>query len=255
MKSFAGLIIFGFAVALGACKSSVKERGDEVYSRHLQRHIPLTIITTPMPSDKEKMNLLLFNGDTELKSIGAKKIIDSLYKKKLIQPLVLVAWEGKKGDYGLEETQTADGKQHKKFNEFVSGELYPFIKKKVVIRKFNAVAICGFNEGALSAFDIAWNNDEKIQMAGIFYPAFAESKMMNDSMVIATIKDSRKRPALKLWLTISEGSVAEEMFRTVIKNKSSISEFKIVDNRESEKQVTMPVNNFAAFLLWAFPAE
>lgn len=168
MKKIFTLLTISLLFIFG-CRSKVKQLQDSVYSRHLQRHVPLEIITTPMPDNKEEMNLLLFNSADKLEEVRAKAIIDSLYKKKLIQPLVLVAFEGKAGDYGLEESDAPEAKQYKKFDDFVINELYPYIKKKVVIRKFNSVAICGFGESSVSAFDIAYGNDEKIQSAGLFY--------------------------------------------------------------------------------------
>ena len=58
------IFFIALAMILTGCKRSVKERSDEIYSRHLQRHVKLSIISTPMPSDKSEMNLLLLN-DTE----------------------------------------------------------------------------------------------------------------------------------------------------------------------------------------------
>ena len=63
MKIFTNLLILLLAAAftLSSCKKKIKQQEDEIYSRHLQEHIKLTIITTPMPDDKGKMNLLLVN--------------------------------------------------------------------------------------------------------------------------------------------------------------------------------------------------
>ena len=47
---FAGLIF-------SACKSRIKQQDDKLYSRHLQKKVSLTIITTPMPDNKEEMKL------------------------------------------------------------------------------------------------------------------------------------------------------------------------------------------------------
>ena len=72
------------------CKNRIVEKEDEVYSRHLQEHVKLTIISTPMPDDKGKMNLLLFNDGQELGQIGLKSTLDSLYEQGLISPLLVV---------------------------------------------------------------------------------------------------------------------------------------------------------------------
>src|SRR5689334_22668323 len=77
---------FGFS-----CKSKIKQQDDEIYSRHLQEHIKLTVISTPLPDDKTALNLLLLNDGQDAGQFMVKEILDSLYTKKLIQPLVIVA--------------------------------------------------------------------------------------------------------------------------------------------------------------------
>lgn len=234
MKKILALFVISMLVISG-CRPKVKQLQDSVYSRHLQRHVPLEIITTPMPNNKEEMNLLLFNSGDKLEEVRAKAIIDSLYKKKLIQPLVLVAFEGKAGDYGLEESDAPEAKQYKKFNDFVMNELYPFIKKKVVIRKFNSVAICGFGQSSLSTFDIAYGNDDKIQSAGLFDPAF-----LTDSATLQSIGSLRQRPKLHLWLSSQASDSLLAKFRLVLDTKKGID-------------ATISKGSFADFLSWAFP--
>ena len=231
-----------------SCKSSIKQLSDDIYSRHLQRHIALTIITTPMPDKKESMNLLLFNNAAILESVGAKNIIDSLSKKKLIQPLTLVAFDGKNGDYGLEESNIPASKQIKKYNEFVVGELYPFIKKKVVVRKFNSVGICGFGETALSAFDIAWDNDEKIKKAGMFLPVVS----IDDKITMETIASLRKRPDLEIWIS-DNGSYDSSIIKlnSLIASKNNVTKSFFISAHNTSN--TSHTYNFAQFLLWAFP--
>ena len=244
MKMYKILFSPVIIIFLFGCKSSIKQQDDTVYSRHLQRHVGLTIITTPMPNKKEEMNLLLFNKRELLESVRAKRIIDSLFKKKLIQPLVLVAFDGKNEDYGLEETEIKAAKQYKQFNDFVTGELYPFVKKKVVIRKFNSVAICGFGETALSAFDVGWNNDEKVSMVGMFDPALGTS---GDNSILQTIEGLRKRPNLKLWIAGDKADSLSLSFKKIMDNRKSISECTLILRNAGND------TNFAEFLLWAFP--
>ncbi len=239
------LLCLHIAFCTFSCKSTIKEQKDKVYSRHLQKYIDLIIITTAIPDKKEEMNLLLFNDSKYLEQKRAKEIIDSLYKKKQIQPLLLVAMSGQQSDYGLEESDNKQAKQYKKYNEFVIDELYPFIKKKTVIRKFNSVAICGFDASAISCFDIAWNNDEKIGMAGLFEPAFA--KFPNDSSILQRIEGLTKRPNLKLWMAANQTDSASLSFKKMMDSRRSISECTLISNGAGND------TNFTSFLLWAFP--
>ncbi len=247
LRISAYLLIFCLMVA---CKSTVKKQNDKVYSRHLQRSVDLTIIATKMPDKKEEMNLLLLINNDLIDESEAKEILDSLYKNKKIQPIILVGFKGTKGDYGLEEMEVPEIKQYKKFNSFVVDELYPFIKKKTVIRKFNSVAISGLGNAALSAFDIAWNNDEKIAKAGLFETDFNNSAYKNDSLTLSSIDKLRKRPNLKLWLTAITSDSSAMQFKNSMDGKKSIEECTVVSasNAMQERH-----NNFAAFLVWAFP--
>ena len=244
------LIFFTSFFCICACKSTIKQQKDELFSRHLQRQMELTIITTTMPDKKEDMNLLLFNNSKWVEETQAKKIIDSLYKKKLIQPLLLVGFGGLEKEYGLQEIDGAEAKQYKKFNDFVVNELYPFIKKKATVRKFKAVGICGFGPSALSSFDVAWNNDEKIGMLGMFQTDFQLSSLYNDSVVISTIDKLRKRPDLKIWMSARTTDTTSIQFKKIMDATKSITECTLVTNDKNEN---INAKSFAAFLLWAYP--
>ncbi|MBC7887167.1 MAG: hypothetical protein H7Z13_04710 [Ferruginibacter sp.] len=61
----AGTITFG-------CKSNIKQQDDKIYSRHLQRHVLLTIISTRVHGDKSSLNLLLLNDGQETGQSGVK---------------------------------------------------------------------------------------------------------------------------------------------------------------------------------------
>lgn len=250
MKPLQLVIYLTALFCMCACKSTIKEQKDELYSRHLQRQMKLTIITTTMPDNKADMNLLLFNDSKFLNETRAKKIIDSLYKKKQIQPLLLVGFSGFKKEYGIQAIDGEETKQYKKFNDFVINELYPFIKKKAGVRKFNAVSICGYKTSALSAFDVAWNNDEKIGIVGMFKIDFKISATYNDSLVIAAIDKQKKRPAIRIWMSASEGDSSSHHFKKIMDATKSIIECNLVINANEEDVMA---ENFTAFLLWAYP--
>ena len=52
------MVAFSFFI-LPSCGHDIKENKDSVYSRHLQKHIALVILSTPVPKDKSSFNLLL----------------------------------------------------------------------------------------------------------------------------------------------------------------------------------------------------
>ncbi|MEO8768917.1 MAG: alpha/beta hydrolase-fold protein [Ferruginibacter sp.] len=269
MRSFNGNGVYFllFLVAFSACKSSIKEQSDKVYSRHLQRHVDLTIISTRMPEEKSDMNLLLFNSGNELEQMNAKEIIDSLNRKKLIQPLVFVAIHGnEKEDYGMSNLAGSKNKGNKadKFNEFVMDELYPLIKKKTVVRKFNSIAICGNSLAGISAFDIAWQNADKIDKVGVFsgdfdYAGKQDVNSDQPNAVLQEISSSRKRPKLAYWFYAAENADSSILNNTkelidIIdkKNNGSKTDIQFITDKTGNNDIHSWRHHFAEFLLWAY---
>jgi len=200
------------ALLLPGCKKKITQQEDEIYSRHLQEHIKLTIISTPMPDDKGDMNLLLLNDGQDLVQLRLRATIDSLYKNMLIQPLVVVAIHaGNRNEaYGVAGYPDFKKRGNKadKYAAFINNELYAFVKKKAGVRKFNSIAMAGSSLGGLSAFDIAWNHADKIDKVGVFSGSFwwrdkdATAVDYSDDknrIMLNVIKSSRKRPHLKYW--------------------------------------------------------
>ena len=61
-------LIFTGIILLSGCHSKIKEHKDKVYSRHLQKHISLTVISTPVPKEKGDFNLLLLNDGQDIEN-------------------------------------------------------------------------------------------------------------------------------------------------------------------------------------------
>jgi enterochelin esterase-like enzyme len=202
------IVLYAFA----SCKNNIKETSDSVYSRHLQQHIKLTILNTPVPDDKNSFNLLLLNDGQDIEKLRVKEIVDSLYKKKLIQPLVVVAIhaDDRMKEYGVSDypDYKNNGADAAKYSAFVYDELYFFIKKKTGVRKFNSITIAGCSLGGLTAFDIAWDHSDRIDKVGVFSGSlwyrdkdtsaadYADDK---DRIILNKIRSSRKRPHLQYW--------------------------------------------------------
>jgi enterochelin esterase-like enzyme len=208
MKYF---LLPAFMMLMISCKHS-KERDDQLYSRHLQRQVKLTVINTPVSDDKSGLNLLILNDGQDADAFRVKQIMDSLYDKKLIQPLVVVAVHAgdRMQEYGVVDKPDylQRGSRANYYDAFINDELYPYAKKMAGIRKFNSVGIAGCSMGGLSAFDIAWNHPEKINKVGVFSGSFwwrdkaAEDSSYSDEtnrILYAKLKASRKKPKLQFW--------------------------------------------------------
>ncbi len=263
------------------CKSKIKQQDDELYSRHLQRQVKLTIISTPMPDDKTDLNLLILNDGQDMGQFRIKEIIDSLYKKKLINPLLVVGVHAgnRMKEYGVAEypDYLKRGDKADNYDAFINNELYPFAKKNATVRKFKTVAIAGCSQGGLSAFDIAWNRADKIDKVGVFSGSFwwrdkddkaADYSDEKNRIILTKLKASRKKPALKYWFYA--GDKEEEADRdkdsiidvvddtkdliALIKNKNVClpDDIRFVEDANGKHDYESWSKQLPAFLIWAF---
>lgn len=265
---------------LFGCRHKIKQTEDTIYSRHLQKHITLTILNTPVPDDKNSFNLLLLNDGQDFDKLRVKEIVDSLYKQKLIQPLVIVGIQAgdRMQEYGVADypDYKNNGTEAAKYSAFIDDELYPFIKKKTRVRKFNSVTIAGCSLGGLSAFDIAWDHADKIDKVGIFSGSFwlrdkdttaidyADDK---DRIIINKIRSSRKRPHLLYWFYAGDAEEKSDRNKNgiidvvddtkdlieTLKTKSAVSpaDITFIEEKEGKHGYDSWSNIFPQFLIWA----
>ena len=268
-------------VSAAGCKKRIKVQEDEIYSRHLQRQVKLTIISTPIPDDKSELNLLLLNDGQDLGQFRVKEIVDSLYKKKLLQPLIIVgiAAGDRTKEYGVngEPDYLNRGDKADKYAAFIDDELYPFAKKKTGVRKFKSIALAGCSLGGLSAFDIAWDHADKIDKVGIFSGSFwwrdkddkaADYNNDKDRIILNKIQSSRKKPHLQYWFYAGDKEEISDRDRDgvidvvddtkdlvdLIKNKNVCPADDIVYTEDPNgiHDYTSWSSHLPQFLLWAF---
>lgn len=195
-----------------SCGKGVSQQQDELYSRHLQQKISLTVINTPVPDDHSQLNLLILNDGQDAERFRVKAITDSLWKAKAIKPLVIVAVHAgdRMQEYGIAGKPDYEkrGSKADHYDNFINNELYPYIKKKSGVQKFQSFAIAGCSLGGLSAFDIGFTHSDKIDKIGVFSGSFwwrnkdlKDSSYNNDKnrILIARLKASRKKPAQQYW--------------------------------------------------------
>ena len=227
------------------------------------------------------MNLLLLNDGQDIEKLRAKDILDSLYRKKIIQPLIVIGIEA--GDR-MQEYAVADEPDYKgngskagKYAAFIDDELYAFVKKKAGVRKFNSVVMAGCSLGGLSAFDIAWDHADKIDKVGIFSGSFwwrdkdavaAGYSDDKDRIIINKIRSSRKKPHLQYWFYAGgreetgdrdKDGIIDVIDDTkdlieLIKSKNVCSSGDIVYTEDGNgiHDYSSWSNHFPSFLTWAF---
>ncbi len=263
-----------------SCKSKIKQQDDEIYSRHLQRHVKLTIISTPMPDEKSELNLLLLNDGQDMGQFRVKEIVDSLYRKDLIKPLLIVGIHAgdRAKEYGVGDYPDFQNRGDKagKYDEFIYDELYFFAKKKAAVRKFNSVVIAGCSLGGLSAFDIAWNHADRIDKVAVFSGSFwwrdkddkaADYSDEKNRIMLSKTRSSKKRPHLKYWFYT--GGKEEDSDRDkdgiidvtddtkdlieLIKSKNVLpDDIMYTEDINGKHDYTSWSKQLPAFLIWAF---
>ncbi len=272
------LLLLLFSVG---CKKKIKQQEDELYSRHLQRQVKLFILSTPMPDDKSELNLLLLNDGQDLQKFGVKEILDSLYKKKLIKPLIIVGIVADERTKEFGVSQQPDfmkrGDKADSYSKFIDDELYAFVKKNAGVRKFKSVAIAGCSLGGLSAFDIAWDNADKIDKAGVFSGSFwwrdkddkaADYSDEKNRIIINKIRSSKKKPHLQYWFYAGAKEESGDRDRDgiidviddtkdlmeLIKSKNVCLPEEIIYKEDANgiHDYTSWRNHLPEFLIWAF---
>lgn len=203
------IFLASFCFQLSSCSSPVKEKNDSLYSRHLQRKVDLSIVTTPMPDDKSDMNLFILLSGAGNDQWNMKEMVDSLYEAKAILPLLVVIVEGKSSEeFGLSEMtgQGLPGKKAVQFDKFINQELYAYIKKKTSVRKFSSITIAGAGKAGIGAFDLAWHHDEKFNRVAIFSGAWHDWKRdpADSTAILDYLAQTRKRPKLQYWFYAGE---------------------------------------------------
>lgn len=274
------IAVLSMVLAIG-CKKKIKEQEDEIYSRHLQRQVKLTVISTPMPDEKSDLNLLILNDGQDMGQFRLKEIVDSLYKKELIKPLLVVGVHAgdRMKEYGVSDNPDflKRGDKAGYYDEFIDKELYPYVKKMATVRKFKSVAIAGCSQAGLSAFDIAWNNATWVDKVGVFSGCFwwrdkddkaADYSDDKNRILLSKIKSSRKKAALKYWFYTGgkeepgdrdKDGITDVVDDTrdlveLIKSKNIClpEDIRLVEDPNGKHDYESWSKQLPAFLIWAF---
>ena len=267
-------------ILLPGCAKKIKQQEDEIYSRHLQTHVKLTIISTPLPDDKGEMNLLLLNDGQDMEQLKVKETLADLYKKNLLQPVIIVGINAANRNdiYGVagQPDYQNRGSKADKYAAFIDNELYAFVKKRAGVRKFKSVTIAGCSLGGLSAFDIAWNHADKIDKVAVLSGSFwwrdkdaAAPDYSDDTnrILLASVKSSRKKPHLKYWFYAGDKEETSDRDKdgvtdavddtkdliTIIQKKNVCPPGDIVfhESKEGKHDYDSWSKVFPEFLLWA----
>ncbi|MBC7893631.1 MAG: esterase family protein [Sphingobacteriaceae bacterium] len=193
---------------------AVTARHDRLFSQQLHRAVELTILLPPGYSAAAgRFPVLYLNDGQDMDRLGMTALLDSLYEKKSLPPLVVVgihANQDRLNEYGTADQADYKGRGAKagRYTQFVLSELMPFIEKSVRVDTGPAATvIAGFSLGGLSALDLAWSHPERFGKVGVFSGSLWWRKKAyefgyddhTDRIMHTLIRATAHQPALKFW--------------------------------------------------------
>lgn len=184
----------------------------QIKSVFLKKEIEIEIFSPDNLLGNERVNLLLINDGQDLAQMDMENTLNSLYEKWKIEPTVVVGIKASADrllEYGVagKPDFKKRGSKAQGYTDFIIKELLPFIQSEVDVTINGKRAFAGFSLGGLTAFDIAWNNDNYFDAVGVFSGSFWwRKKDLNagytddDRILHQLIRDTKTNPALKFWL-------------------------------------------------------
>lgn len=184
----------------------------EIKSAFLKRTVELDIYSPEHLLGNETVNLLLLNDGQDLPEMDMENMLSDLYEKWSIEPTVVIgikAGEERVLEYGVagKPDFKKRGSKAQAYTDFVIKELMPYVQREVNVTINGKRAFAGFSLGGLTAFDIAWNNDNYFDAVGVFSGSFWwRKKDLNagytddDRILHQLIRDTEGKPAVKFWL-------------------------------------------------------
>ena len=124
-----------------------------------------------------EVSLLLINDGQDLEKMGLADILEDLYGRELITPLLCAgihAGPERTMEYGTAAVSDYKGRgvRAAAYTRCVMEEVIPAIRAWFPYPDFREKAIAGWSLGALSAMDIVWNHPEEFARAGLFSGSF-----------------------------------------------------------------------------------
>jgi len=181
-------------------------------SKHLDREVTYTIFLPEGDTAAGMLNLLLLNDGQEAETLHLHETLQDLYDAGRIKPTALVAincGEERVQEYGVAGYPDFKkrGAKAKAYTDFVMTELLPEVRKQLNIDIFETTAFAGFSLGGLSALDIAWNNADVFDVAGLFSGSLwwrskdlGKGYTEDDRIMHRVVRETKGKPNLKFWL-------------------------------------------------------
>lgn len=195
-------------------QNSVKTTSNYFFSRKLLKDVHVDIYFPPsyFKQKKRKYPVLFFNDGQDMEAVNLVSTLERLYATKQLREIIVFAFHpnDRMQEYGTQSTPDYlnRGNQSRPYQDFLTKEYLLDIKKEYRLSNDpKDWAIAGFSLGGLSAFDIAWNNDDIFGNIGVFSgalwwrsKAFIEADPDADRIVHDYVAvPSKNAPKLRFW--------------------------------------------------------
>lgn len=252
----------------------------QITSAKLKRVVELDVYQPEGLLGNERVSLLLLNDGQDVAQINLEDLLSDLQAQGKIEPVIVVAIKASAQriqEYGVANRvdYAGRGSSAKNYTGFIIHELLPFIHKTIDLPITGKTAIAGFSLGGLSAFDIAWNNDNLFDVAGAFSGSFwwrkkdlKEGYTDNDRIMHEVVRNTANKPDTKFWfMTGTEDETADRNQNGIIDSiDDAIDLIKEMNNKGFKKyedvfyyemvggqhNIQSWAKAMPAFLSWAF---
>ncbi|HLO81634.1 MAG TPA: alpha/beta hydrolase-fold protein [Chitinophagaceae bacterium] len=193
-------------------KALILEERHDLHSKHLNRDVTVDFFLPAEVTDRSDMSLLLINDGQDMATMHFKDILEKMYEKGEIRPVMFAAihaGKDRKNEYGTAgyPDYKNRGARAGRYTYFVFEELLPYIRKHFKIAEFRDKSFAGFSLGGLMALDIVWNHPAHFSHVGVFSGSlWWRSKGLDDGYVEehdrimhARIREGKHAPWLKFF--------------------------------------------------------
>jgi enterochelin esterase-like enzyme len=253
-----------------------------ITSSFLKRDVQVDVYKPPYFEHESEVSLLLINDGQDLRKMVFETILAKLNSVNGLEPLICVGIHcgpDRRNEYGTANILDYKGRGIKSlaYQNFVFGELMPFIRKVCGKASFKDKSFCGFSLGGLSAMDMVWNHAKEFHRVGVFSGSFWWRIVNQDDILFdenihrimhMQVRNGEYKPWLKFFFetgTLDESAdrnkngVIDAIDDTVsliyeleLKGYDKENDIKYIELADGRHDVPTWARAFPDFLLWGW---
>lgn len=199
----------------------------ELYSEILRREVLIDYYFPEDMTNTSAVSLLLINDGQDLETMNFQQILNEQYRNSTLRSLICVGIhcsDDRMNEYGISTSPDHEGRGAKAahYESFILTELLPEIASYFTGIRFSEIGYAGFSLGALSAFDISWNNPEVFSKIGVFSGSLwwrsrdkndKDFNQHTDRIIHALVRKSEYKKGLKFFFQCGEKDEKEDRNR------------------------------------------